>query len=258
MTAGVPTLADVERIAASPLFAELRAAASAFSARQPGTTGADPLEQWSRRWEYPFALAAVEGHARALDAPEVLDAGSGFTFFPFTVADRIASMRVTCTDLDERLAARFAAAGHPRVGFRAGDLAAGLDVPDGTYDVALCISVLEHVRDRPAALRELRRVLRPGGLLVLSFDVSVDGAYPIPPPEAEELLAELRRLFPDAEVPDLAVGSDALTTWRVDASRMPWRNRIYGTLGSLRHGFLPRSFGYPHLTVWCGRLNAPQ
>jgi 2-polyprenyl-3-methyl-5-hydroxy-6-metoxy-1,4-benzoquinol methylase len=41
---------------------------------------------------------------------------------------------------------------------------------DGEFDVVLCSQVIEHVVDAPAAARELVRVLRPGGTLVLSTD----------------------------------------------------------------------------------------
>jgi len=38
----------------------------------------------------------------------------------------------------------------------------------GTFDVVLCSEVVEHVPDPAAALRGLRRLLAPGGTLVLS------------------------------------------------------------------------------------------
>lgn len=41
-------------------------------------------------------------------------------------------------------------------------------LPDGSADLALCALAIEYVDDRVAALRELRRVLRPDGALVLS------------------------------------------------------------------------------------------
>ncbi|HRF46157.1 MAG TPA: class I SAM-dependent methyltransferase [Anaerolineales bacterium] len=41
-------------------------------------------------------------------------------------------------------------------------------IADGTYDSVLCLEVLEHVPDPFKAMREMGRVLRPGGLLVLS------------------------------------------------------------------------------------------
>jgi SAM-dependent methyltransferase len=40
---------------------------------------------------------------------------------------------------------------------------------DATFDLILCTEVIEHIRDSPAALREMRRTLQPGhGRLVLS------------------------------------------------------------------------------------------
>lgn len=41
-------------------------------------------------------------------------------------------------------------------------------VSDATYDTVLCSEVLEHVANPHAALREICRVLRPGGALLLS------------------------------------------------------------------------------------------
>lgn len=53
--------------------------------------------------------------------------------------------------------------------FRVHDLAERLDwLPDASVDLVLFALAIEYVDDRVAALRELRRVLRPGGALVLS------------------------------------------------------------------------------------------
>jgi ubiquinone/menaquinone biosynthesis C-methylase UbiE len=57
----------------------------------------------------------------------------------------------------------------PRADVRVHDLADPLHwLPDSSVDLALCALAIEYVDDRVAALRELRRVLRPGGALVLS------------------------------------------------------------------------------------------
>jgi len=57
----------------------------------------------------------------------------------------------------------------PGAEFRVHDLADPIGwLPDASVDLALCALAIEYVDDRVAALRELRRVLQPGGALVLS------------------------------------------------------------------------------------------
>jgi SAM-dependent methyltransferase len=52
-----------------------------------------------------------------------------------------------------------------------------IPVEDASFDVVLCIQVLEHVPDPAAAVRELRRVVRPGGRVL----ASTHGVYPYHP-----------------------------------------------------------------------------
>jgi SAM-dependent methyltransferase len=51
-----------------------------------------------------------------------------------------------------------------------------LPVHDGAFDVVICTHVLEHVDDARAALRELLRVLRPGGWALLQSPVDTSRA----------------------------------------------------------------------------------
>ena len=70
------------------------------------------------------------------------------------------------------------------------DLAA-IPRPEGAYDAIICSHVLEHVPDDRAAMRELRRVLAPGGFAVLQVPIAsrpdaTDEEGPDAPLSAEE------------------------------------------------------------------------
>jgi ubiquinone/menaquinone biosynthesis C-methylase UbiE len=47
--------------------------------------------------------------------------------------------------------------------------ATSLEFPDDFFDVVLCMGVIDHVADYPVAVREMLRVLRPGGQAIISF-----------------------------------------------------------------------------------------
>ncbi|MEW6582510.1 MAG: methyltransferase domain-containing protein [Actinomycetota bacterium] len=59
------------------------------------------------------------------------------------------------------------AAGNPAIEWHQAS-AEALPLGDATFDVALCQMGLQFFPDRPGALREMRRVLRPGGRVVLN------------------------------------------------------------------------------------------
>lgn len=42
--------------------------------------------------------------------------------------------------------------------------------PDSSFDFVTCLSVIEHIPDSADALREIRRILKPGGLALISTD----------------------------------------------------------------------------------------
>ena len=72
------------------------------------------------------------------------------------------------TDLNDAMLVRAAQLiTDPRVTWRAAD-AQALPLPDGELDVVVCQFGLMFVPDKPRALREMRRVLRPGGRLLLA------------------------------------------------------------------------------------------
>lgn len=52
--------------------------------------------------------------------------------------------------------------------------------PERSFDLILCIHVLEHVEDDGAAIRELFRVLKPGGLAIVQVPITTDRTFEDP------------------------------------------------------------------------------
>jgi SAM-dependent methyltransferase len=71
-----------------------------------------------------------------------------------------------------------------------------LPVEDGSFDLVLCIQVLEHAEDPAQAVRELRRVVAPGGR-VLASTHGVQVYHPAPVDLWRWTHAGLDRLFRD-------------------------------------------------------------
>jgi SAM-dependent methyltransferase len=86
--------------------------------------------------------------------------------------------RVTGVDATKRMvaAARERTAALPQVAVVEGDLAA-LPLPAGCADVAISNCAINHAPDKAAVYREIRRVLAPGGRVVVS-DVVSEGVLP--------------------------------------------------------------------------------
>lgn len=106
-----------------------------------------------------FLLAAVEPGER------VLDLGSGEGFFAAALAGAGAS--VLAADVAEEPLRR-AGAAHPELELKLLESEAAWDLPDAGFDVVWAGEVIEHVTDTAGWLSEVRRVLRPGGSLLLS------------------------------------------------------------------------------------------
>jgi ubiquinone/menaquinone biosynthesis C-methylase UbiE len=115
----------------------------------------------------------VADEVAALAPRTVLDVGTGPGALAVEVARRCASCSVIGVDLAPEMLAtaqqRAREAGVAgRLDFRVAD-AADLPLADASVDVAVSTLSLHHWRDVPAVLRELHRVVRPGGR-VLVYD----------------------------------------------------------------------------------------
>lgn len=132
-------------------------------------------------YTYGYSTVVVEVHGRRTAAREaafflprlrpgmtLLDAGCGPGSITVGLAAAVAPSATVGLDIEasvlEQARALAMAQGAVTVRFLVGN-AGALPFPDGSFDAVFAHTLLEHVRDPVAALRELRRVLRPGGVL---------------------------------------------------------------------------------------------
>jgi len=98
----------------------------------------------------------------------VLEVGPGTGYYTLTVApavDRLHIFDLQPEMLDHTMR-RAGEAGVVNVEPRQGD-ARSLPYADGVFDAAYLVTVLGEIPDQEAAMRELRRVVRPGGRVVV-------------------------------------------------------------------------------------------
>lgn len=98
----------------------------------------------------------------------ILDAGCGDGALAAAFAQQ-GALHVAGCDTDPRMLARArdrAASNQLAIDLSAASIQA-LPFPDNSFDVVSCITVLTFIADMDAAIRELARVLRPGGRLIV-------------------------------------------------------------------------------------------
>ena len=161
-------------------------------------------------WEYPYVyyhLRKKSVLASPASSPKVVDLGSGVTFFPFAAANL--GYEVICLDIDvvcgpdiER-ASSVVPQQHGKVFFRliADDK---LPVKSGEVDVVYCVSVLEHIPNFENTIEEVFRILKVGGLFILTIDLDSCGYLDIGVKRYYDLRKCLSKRF-DLNEPEITV-----------------------------------------------------
>jgi len=132
------------------------------------------FDTWKKLYagEYPRGFLIIETLRKY--APEfrvkgasVLDVGCGDAGALIAFAEQGATCAgIECFDTSLERGKLRAADHGVEVDLRKG-VAESIPFPDASFDLVMLDNVLEHVTDRPLTLREVRRVLKPGGLLYM-------------------------------------------------------------------------------------------
>jgi SAM-dependent methyltransferase len=121
-----------------------------------------PVRAWHALHQAPKYLADLALAPGSLRGQVVLDLGSG----PFPSAAGLGASQLLCLDA---LLLEYRESGYPSgwgggIGFIAG-MAESIPLARHSLDAMISVNALDHVDDIQQTVREIRRVLRPGGLL---------------------------------------------------------------------------------------------
>jgi SAM-dependent methyltransferase len=121
----------------------------------------------------------------------VLDCGCGPGSISLGLAEAVANGEVVGIDIQtaqvDRARALAAERGVTNVRFEVGSVDE-LPFPNASFDAAFAMTVMEHVREPLRALREMKRVLKPGGVVGIADD---DGATVLWEPRTPRLTQAL-------------------------------------------------------------------
>jgi len=168
----------------------------------PAEPAAEPftksLERMNRLQE-PEARALIRDLALPAGSSG-LDVGCGVGLYALWLAEaigpkgRVLGIEPTTERADAARGLVGAQIGAGRLEFRAGDGTA-LDMPAASFDWLWCGDVLHHILDTDKALREFRRVVRPGGRIVIKESQVLSAMFLPGHPELERRiqLAEIER-----------------------------------------------------------------
>ena len=182
---GLAALSDLESPEHRDIFSSLEKDQHAFLEKESEFRSEeykwprDPLHNFSRVWEYPYVYYHLAAYLKTLPQnpkPLVADVGSGVTFFPFSLAKL--GYQVVCTDID-RICGKDLSLARECVPHSPGTVSFRLiedpSIPfgDSECDAVYCISVLEHIPDFDKTVTEMARILKPGGLCLITCDINL-------------------------------------------------------------------------------------
>jgi ubiquinone/menaquinone biosynthesis C-methylase UbiE len=203
----------------------------------------DAIKQFDPFGEEAYLARPILSRLGEVHAPLILDVATGTGRLPLALLQVPTFQgRIVALDLSRRMltvaAEKLAPYGNRVVLLH--HAAESLPFPDDTFDLVTCLEALEFMMDPRRVLRELVRVLRPGGLMVITNRQGRDATLM---PGHTFLHARLERLLHD----DLGLADVAIEVWQMDY-RLVW---------AVKPGSSPSPGPLPLEEVWrCPRCGA--
>jgi 2-polyprenyl-3-methyl-5-hydroxy-6-metoxy-1,4-benzoquinol methylase len=127
------------------------------------------IRPWMNPFKFPWIMARIDREAALLRGRHLLEIGCGMGFDSLEFLKR--GVRVTATDLTEnavRLTRQHFELERVTAESVRTENALALSFPDSTFDAVWSNGVLHATGDTRLAIREARRVLKPGGRAIIS------------------------------------------------------------------------------------------
>ena len=201
---GIQTIDNFNNTIKGDSYKKLERASDSFIEKTKGGMGSyfkkwtgGSFHQWSRKGEYPFIYQEISNFVDSKSSKnlKILDAGSGVTFFPYYIMEKHKEINIRCLDMDESYVPLFEYCNFKMKKKLNLDISSmqNTEYGDNEFDVIYSISVIEHTTEYTSIIKEFRRILKPDGLLILTFDISIDGIMDIPINKSIELLGDLNK-----------------------------------------------------------------
>lgn len=259
---GLVTFRQYNQLVKSDSFKQVESFSDNFIAKAGPLIGrynfrwvADPLHQWSRQWEYHYVINRIKSQD---STARIVDLGAGISFLPYYLKKTFGFKNIFAVDYDKGLVELYKKVNRKigcRIDFRYGDMRNLTGFKRSSVDFVYSVSVLEHTSDYEKILKQIYDILKPGGKLCFTFDISLDGLDEIPLNKAKQLVSITEKVFKtDLPIDFKSINNKDLVTSqkvaKINKRLLPWKFPLVNLAKHLiKHGRLGSL--YKNLTFCC-------